>query len=107
MQELEKRKLDFKYSVIINFKQFDFGNKLYRILLEVNGDYWHGNPLFYGLGKNKKPLNETQKNKIQVDISKKEFAQKHNITLFTIWENEIKNNNFSVIDTIERLINNE
>jgi hypothetical protein len=52
--------------------QYDF--LIYpNIIIEVQGDYWHGNPKFYG--KNKKPLNQIQvfkKNK----MSKKENSLK-------------------------------
>ena len=101
--ELENRKLNFEYSVIICFKQFDFGNKEFRILLEVQGDYWHANPLIY---KNEN-LTFTQKKNIEKDKEKVKFAQDYNFKLFHIWENDIKNNNFDVIDQIERYINDK
>lgn len=104
--QLLKRNLNFDYSVILNFHQFDFGCKKYKILLEVNGDYWHGNPIFYGDEEGKKKLNNIQNIKINKDKEKEKFAKEHNLNLFIIWENDINNNNFSVIDEIERLIKN-
>lgn len=97
--ELKKRNLDFEYSIIICNKQFDFGNKQYRIFLEVHGDYWHGNPKIYN------ELNDIQKNNIEKDKNKKEICEKYKIKIFIIWEQDIKNNNFSVLDEIEKYIN--
>lgn len=46
-EKLIKLGLNFKYSVILGFMQFDFGCKEKRILIEVHGDYWHGHPDIY------------------------------------------------------------
>ena len=94
-----KRKLEFKYSVIICNRQYDFGNKKYKIFLEVHGDYWHGNPKLYA------NLNSTQKKNVEKDISKKSLAIKYGYKLFTIWENDILNSNFDVLDKIQEYIN--
>jgi len=100
--ELKNRGLLFKYSVILGFKQFDFGNKKHRILIEVQGDYWHANPKVY---KNNQ-LNEMQKNNIIKDKEKNEFASKHNMKLFYIWEQDIRQGNFKVLDQIKEIICN-
>ena len=50
---LKDNNLDFQYSVILGFKQYDFGSKDLRILIEVQGDYWHGNPHFYNIDGSK------------------------------------------------------
>lgn len=101
-KELEKRDLVFEYSIILGYKQFDFGNKEHKILLEVQGDYWHSNPILYG--ENKIKINDIQKMKIIQDKDKKIFAEKNDMKLFIIWETDIKNNNFIIIDQIERII---
>lgn len=104
MKELENRGLMFQYSVILDYKQFDFGNKKHRILLEVQGDYWHGNPKIYGENRKKK-LNHVQiKNKTK-DRLKVKFAKKHGFKLFKIWESDIRNKDFSAIDKIEEIMN--
>ena len=56
-----------KFSVILGYYQYDFGFKNNRILLEVQGDYWHGNPVLFNEdgSSNKRMLNEIQKNKIR------------------------------------------
>ena len=104
-KEFKKRKLKFEYSVILNYKQFDFGNKKNRILLEIQGDYWHGNPKFFGKAKEKRQLNEVQKNKQLKDIEKEAFAKKYGFMLFKIWEDDIHNGNYKkTIDKIEKII---
>jgi len=102
-QELDHRNVKHKYSKILHRKyQFDY---LINddIILEVNGDYWHGNPVLYGDGK--RPLNNTQRFKIFRDKEKKEFAEQHGYKVFYIWESEIKNNDFVVLDKIVEVIN--
>ena len=49
INQLEKRFLDtvselgieLEYSVILDRRQYDFGNKEKKILIEINGDFWH------------------------------------------------------------------
>lgn len=109
LKELERRNIDsyFKYSIIIGNYQYDFGNKDNRILIEIQGDYWHGNPNMFSNDKisEKRLLNETQKAIIEKDKLKKEFALKHNFKIYYIWENEINNNDYSILDVIETYLN--
>jgi len=100
--KLKEISSDFKYSVILGYKQFDFGIKEHKILLEVQGDYWHGNPEIYAENK----LNKTQIEKKRKDKIKKEFALKHGFKLFYIWEKEINNSDFRVLEKIKKEIKN-
>lgn len=79
----------FEYSVILGHQQFDFGCKRHRILIEVQGDYWHGNPSMFGEGADKRPLNKTQKLKKAHDVVKADWCRDHNFTLLTFWESDI------------------
>lgn len=66
-------------------KSYDFYIHNTKVLLEVDGDYWHGNPT----AKNKyKDWEIVQKN----DIFKTELANKQGYTLIRLWESEIKQN---------------
>lgn len=105
-KEFEKMNLFPKYSVILGYFQFDFGFKDERILLEVQGDYWHGNPnLFNEDGTNdKRKLNQIQKNKIIRDSEKKSFALDNGLKIYYIWEEEINKGNFSVLKEIKNEI---
>jgi|SaaInlStandDraft_4_1057021.scaffolds.fasta_scaffold34844_2 very-short-patch-repair endonuclease len=98
--ELIKRGLnDFEYSVILDYKQYDFGCKSKRILLEVQGDYWHGNPKIY------KEFNDMQMKNKNKDKTKIEFAEKHNFKLFHIWEKDVKEGNLRVLDSLQEYYN--
>lgn len=91
---------DFNFSHVLNRKyQYDFriGKDL---LLEVHGDYWHGNPKKYGDGPNLKPLNEQQKAKIYQDKIKEQYAKENGWKLFVIWEEEIHKDDWTVLEEI-------
>lgn len=98
--KLKELELLFEYSVILDYYQFDFGSREHRLLLEVQGDYWHGNPKIY----KKTQLNDTQKRNMKRDKEKIKFAKKHNIKLYHIWESDIRSNNFSVLEEIKNEI---
>ena len=66
-------------------KSYDFKIKNTNILLEVDGDYWHGGP---SLDKHFYKLDEVKKN----DDFKKSFAESSEFILIRIWESEIYNN---------------
>ena len=83
--------------------QFDFGNKEKRVLLEVQGDYWHANPKLY----KKSDYTEAQKVNVSKDKKKVKFANKHHLHLYHIWEYDILNNNFTILEEIKRKHFNE
>ena len=64
-------------------------------IIEINGDYWHGNPLIYKekdillKGSSKEIL---VKDKWNYDNKKIEFAKNNNYEIIVIWESEIKEN---------------
>ena len=104
-EELIKRSLDFKYAVVLGFKQFDFGNKKHRILLEVQGDYWHANPNLFGEKEGKRKINDIQLKKLNKDKLKYNWAIEHNFRIFYIWEEAINKKDFTVLDELKTLIN--
>jgi very-short-patch-repair endonuclease len=96
--------IDVKYSLIMNFYQYDFGNKVNKVLFEINGDYWHANPKFYGSKKGLRPLNETQKNKIKRDKEKLEWAKSKGFRVVYIWEYDLYNNPEKVLKEVKNVI---
>jgi len=93
-EKLKELGFKFKYNFILNGKaQYDFLIND-NIILEVHGDYWHGNPVFYST------LNGRQEYKRIRDIEKEKLAIDNGYKYFVIWENDIKNNNWSKIDEI-------
>lgn len=99
---LKNNNLDYEYSPIMDSYQYDFIIHNKRILIEVQGDYWHGNPnLFNEDGSNgKRILNDIQKAKIEKDKQKIKFAKTHNFELICIWEEEINKGDFSKLEKI-------
>jgi len=95
----EKRKIDVVYSIILGGYQYDFGNKDKKVLIEVHGDYWHGNPMYYNLsGSNgKRKLNEMQLSKKERDNEKQVFAENHGFSYYVIWEYQIKSGEYEKI----------
>jgi len=62
----------------------------YNILVEADGDYWHGNPDYFTT------LNEIQIINKKNDIFKDELAKQEGYLLLRFWENQIKKINFEI-----------
>jgi G:T-mismatch repair DNA endonuclease (very short patch repair protein) len=90
---------------------YDFLLNDIKLIIEVNGDYWHANPLLY---KETDILNykfgiKKAKDIWDRDQFKKEMAEKKGYTLIYIWETEIHDNKDNllsfVIDKIKTSFN--
>lgn len=103
---LIKNNINYEHCIIMGSKencyQYDFIIHNKRILIEANGDYWHGNPNIYSLtGEDgKKKLNQIQLDKIKKDKLKLKFAQEHNFKLLYIWESDVNNMDFSALEGV-------
>lgn len=73
-----------------------------NLIIEVQGDYFHANPLFYGDGKGKKPLTERQSERIKSDKKKRSYYKHKRFNMLYLWENDILQKGFG--DTIEQHI---
>lgn len=73
------------------YKIYDCYIPKYNLLIEADGDYWHGNPDYYS------ELNDTQLKNKQNDLFKNKLAKKFGYSLVRIWEHEINNLNFEKI----------
>ncbi len=68
-----------------------------NIVLEILGDYWHGNPIKYGNDEGLKPLSEKQIKQQNKDKLKFLYLTKCGHNVYMIWENDIyKNINFAL-----------
>jgi len=81
------------FSFYIDRYQYDFIIKDTKVLIEVQGDYWHANPVFY----KKDDIIQYPGGRYiiaeqvwQRDIKKKIIAEKHGYQVIEIWENEIR-----------------
>ena len=88
-----------KYSKRLGKYQFDFEILDKNILIEVQGDYWHANPLKYGEWP-LKPLNQRQQFKIQQDAIKRKYAINNGYDILYIWEFDINNNNWESLKSL-------
>lgn len=93
-KKLQELGIEFKYNFILQNKaQYDFliNN---NIVLEVHGDFWHGNPEVYST------LTERQEYKKKRDNEKQKLAEDNGYKYLVIWESQIKKNDWSVLDEI-------
>lgn len=74
---------------------FDFYIPSSRVIIEVDGDYWHG----YGLVREE--MNPTQKKNHRVDNCKDQWAALHGIPIIRIWEHDIRQNPSEVMKMLK------
>lgn len=87
--------INHRYSFILHKKaQYDFLIDE-NILLEVHGDYWHGNPKVYS------SFNERQLYKKSRDIEKESLAKENDYLYYVIWESDINTGNWSILNEIQ------
>lgn len=67
-------------------RYYDFYIPSCRVLLEIDGDYYHS------YGKVYEEMSPMQKRNARVDQIKNEWAAMHGIPLIRIWEHDINNN---------------
>jgi G:T-mismatch repair DNA endonuclease (very short patch repair protein) len=105
-KKMEEMGIFLEYSVILGYHQYDFGHKEKRILLEIQGDYWHGNPRLYNKKgtKGKRKLNDIQKSNMKNDTVKKDFADKHELKIFYLWECDFRGGDYSILEKIKNEI---
>lgn len=58
------------------------------VLIEIDGDYFHSNPLLY----EEKDLNRMQKRNKAIDEYKNKWALAHGFPIMRIWEHDIRKN---------------
>lgn len=92
---LKEKKITYKYSFILEKRQFDFVLLNYQVIIECDGDYWHANPKFY-------PNPEKwQIKRITIDHEKDRIAKRNGYKIVRFWEDDILNN----FERIKSLIN--
>lgn len=83
--------LDIKYKTFFYAKDikafYDFYIPEYNTIIEVDGDFWHCNPV-----KFPEPQYESQKKNLIRDKFKNEWAINNGYKIIRIWENDINNN---------------
>ncbi len=82
--------MDIKYEREYSITYYSIDNYLthYKLMVEVQGDYWHGNP-----NKFKNSLTKPQYERISRDKAKHRYIKKtFGIEVLYLWENDISNN---------------
>jgi len=100
---LKELGISFKYSFILAGRQYDFLLKDFDAVIEVHGDFWHGNPEFWGEGK--RCLRDHQIMKKLDDVVKKRIAKEKGYEYFEFWEYDIHNNWSTCVTKIMEIIN--
>lgn len=90
---LEKMNINFIKNYRYSRFLFDFYLIDYNFVIECQGDYWHGNTIYF------KDLNHIQLKNIERDKIKKKYLIENNIKSLFIWENEIHRNK-NILDKI-------
>lgn len=67
---------------------FDFYLEGHNLIIEIDGDFWHGNPEKYS----DEELRGHQKRARRVDEYKNKWALLHGIPVLRIWESDIRKN---------------
>jgi len=96
---LNELNIQFEHQFRLQNHLFDFHLLNTNILIEVDGDYWHGNP------KKFSKLNKVQKIVKQKDLKKESFAKENNFILLRFWEDNILNNAKEVKNIICKTLN--
>ena len=101
-EEKYLKPLEVKYTkqFYLNRSFYDFKIQDRNILIEVDGDFWHSNPLKYPNG----PVYPVQQESYRKDILKNQIAADNNFELIRFWEYEIKNNSDEVIKKIIKIL---
>ncbi len=90
----------FKRQYLIYGKYYDFYIPKYDLLIELDGDYWHGNRKMY------KTLNFIQTKSSFNDRYKNWLAKVNKKKLLRIWASELTNTNavkFKIINEIKQI----
>jgi len=99
---LDKNSIKYYFQYFINkdgiCKSYDFKIKNKLILIEVDGDYWHGGPghkyeQFYD-------VKSVQRN----DELKDDLAQQNGFKILRFWESDIKDNSDIVMERLNEII---
>ncbi len=87
-------KLNLKYQKKINIGYYNCDFIINENIVEVQGDYWHGNPKFYNI------FDRIQEKNIKRDKRKLEYLQSKGFKVIFLWENDLKSN----LDYCEELL---
>lgn len=95
---LDELNITYIKEYICSFWSFDFYIPDSNVYIEVDGDYFHSNPIIYTNG----PQTKTQKRNHYRDIKKNQYCTQNNMKLIRIWEYDIINHREKVKDALRK-----
>lgn len=97
---LDKLGVEYQYQYYASDikRYYDFYLVKERVLIEVDGDFYHG------YGKLYEEMSPMQKKNHRVDQIKNEWAAMHSIPLLRIWEHDIRKNPQKVMKILQEWI---
>jgi very-short-patch-repair endonuclease len=93
---LESLNVEFTHQYHVDGFEYDFYVPSINTLIEIDGDYWHANPIKY----TEDTLNNTQKKNLGLDKLKNQLAESKGYKLIRFWENDIVNNRLACIEQL-------
>lgn len=93
-----KVKYVYQYKAESIGRYFDFYLPDCRVLLEIDGDYWHSYGVLY------ENMTPTQKRNRRVDEQKTHWALINGIPLYRIWEHDINKHPAEVMKRLKKII---
>ena len=93
----------YQYKMDSIGRYLDFFIPEYKIAIEIQGSYWHGDPRLY----EEKDLNRTQLWDKKVDEMKKKWCSKNGIPLIYIWELDINKHPERVLSYLKEVFKKE
>ena len=101
---LDELKINYEREKIFEYYAADNYLNDFNLIIEVMGDYWHGNPIRYN--ENKYTLNSIQDRTIIKDKQKKSYiTNKYGIKILYLWETDINKNEELCKKLIQEYIN--
>lgn len=100
---LESLKIDYQREYVIKYYAVDNFLIDYNLIIEVMGDYWHGNPLKYNQNR---LMNQIQKKTITKDKQKHSYIKnKLGIEILYLWEDDILHRPNMCLELVNLYIN--
>lgn len=92
---------EFQEQCPIGYYTVDFYLPQYQAVIQVDGDYWHSNPMVYS----EESLTERQRKQRRLDNSCNSYCANHNVSMLRIWELDLKQNPETVRVKIKEYLN--
>lgn len=98
---LNKLNISYRSQYWVGRKSFDFKIEP-NVLIEVNGDFWHGNPMIYREDDIiPHPFKSVKAKDLWLkDDNKRKIAEEKGYKVVYFWENELKENKDNILDFV-------